>query len=87
MLRIPNTRGWVNAGRFALEKATRLKHQLERLLAQDLSEMGHQARIRHQQRIEELAALCTPMLDSDPTITPGGPPHLSPRPSDPSQGG
>ena len=28
--------------------------QLERLFAQNLSQMGYQARIRHQQRIEEL---------------------------------
>ena len=31
-----------------------LESQLERLLACDLSEMGYQARVRHQQRIEEL---------------------------------
>ena len=44
-----------------MEKAGRLKRQLEQLLAQDLSEMGYEARIRHQQRVEELRDLCTAM--------------------------
>ncbi|MCH7840700.1 MAG: hypothetical protein IID38_10765 [Planctomycetes bacterium] len=52
-----------------MEKATRLKHQLDRLLAQDFSEMGHQARIRHQRRIEELRTLCTPTSDADANTT------------------
>ena len=53
-----------------MEKATRLKHQLDRLLAQDFSEMGHQARIRHQRRIEELRTLCMPTSDADANTTP-----------------
>ena len=39
-----------------MSEAAKLESQLERLLAQDLSQMGYQARIRHQQRIEELRA-------------------------------
>ncbi len=62
-----------------MEKATRLKHQLERLLAQDLSQMGHEALIRHRQRIEELRTFCTQTSDADPTTTPNEPSHLPPR--------
>lgn len=41
-----------------MNKAEKIKRQLEQLLAQDLSGMGFQARVRQQQRIEELRALC-----------------------------
>ena len=40
-----------------MKEAAKLESQLERLLGQDLSRMGYQACIRHQQRIEELRAL------------------------------
>ena len=61
-----------------MEKATRLKHQLERLLAQDLSAMGHEALVRHQQRIEELRPLCTPTSEADRTTAPNDVSHLTP---------
>ncbi|MCH7591629.1 MAG: hypothetical protein IH989_02460 [Planctomycetes bacterium] len=40
-----------------MRQPTKIESQLDRLLAQDFSQMGYQARIRHQQRIEELRAL------------------------------
>ncbi len=40
-------------------ESSKLETQIERLLAQDLSKMGYQARIRHQQRIDDLRALNT----------------------------
>lgn len=40
-----------------MKEPTKIESQLDRLLAQDFSQMGYQARIRHQQRIEELRAL------------------------------
>jgi len=59
------------------EKAQR---QLQQLLALDLSGMGYEARIRHQQRIETLKAECdreaesrelnTPAVEPTGTISP-----------------
>ncbi len=39
-------------------KVETIKRRLDQLLAQNLSEMGYQARVRQQQRIEALESLC-----------------------------
>lgn len=42
-----------------MNNASKIKRQLEHLLAQDLSEMGFQAQVRHRRQIEELRALAS----------------------------
>jgi len=39
-----------------LDTRTRLQHTLDQLEAQDFSDMGYEARIRHQQRIAAIRA-------------------------------
>ena len=57
------------------DEPTKLKQQLEQLLAQDLSEMGYEARIRRQQRIDALKLECAADSSTESATTITVPPN------------
>ena len=57
------------------DEPTKLKQQLEQLLAQDLSEMGYEARICRKQRIDALKLECAADSSTEAATTITAPPQ------------